>query len=201
VRLFYGICAGRPGHRELRSFDPLVGPGYIGVYAKRGFENPIPPKDFNGTLNLGVIATATESANGDTKSTTATLAVTVVPVNDAPVARNATYWVQKNGSVIIDFSYLLEDVDGDMLSLSMTNPAHGTLTRNNNGTYTYVPASGYIGLDAFSYTVFDGKLACEPLGSGLSLSYFDVILPAIMARPLRLELAGALYHVTSREGV
>ena len=30
-------------------------------------------------------------------------------------------------------------------------------------------------------------------GSGLSLSY-----PGSMARPLRLELAGALYHVTSR---
>ena len=56
-------------------------------------------KDFNGTLNLRVVATATETANGDIHSTTATIAVTVVPVNDAPVARNASYRVQEDGSV------------------------------------------------------------------------------------------------------
>jgi hypothetical protein len=37
----------------------------------------------------------TETANGDTHSTTATIAVTVVPANDTPVARNASYWVQE----------------------------------------------------------------------------------------------------------
>ena len=116
----------------------------------------IPPTNFNGTLNLGVVATATESATGDTVSTTATL---VLPVNDTPVASNASYWVQQDGSVRIDFSYLLGDVDDDLLNLSFIQPVHGTLTRNSDGSYTYMPAAGYTGLDAFNYIVFDGSLA------------------------------------------
>ncbi len=41
----------------------------------------------------------TQTANGDTHYTTATIAVTVAPVNDTPVARNASYRVQEDGSV------------------------------------------------------------------------------------------------------
>jgi hypothetical protein len=40
-----------------------------------------------------------------------------LPVNDAPIAKNATFTVQRNGSVRIDFSRLVSDVDGDILSL------------------------------------------------------------------------------------
>ena len=68
-----------------------------------------PPKDFNGTINLQVKATATERSNGSTASTTETLSVKVLPVNDAPIAKNATFTVQRNGSVRIDFSQLVND--------------------------------------------------------------------------------------------
>ena len=36
-------------------------------------------------------------------------------------------------------------------------PAHGTLTLNPDGTYTYAPAQGYTGTDTFSYTVTDAS--------------------------------------------
>jgi CshA-type fibril repeat protein len=38
---------------------------------------------------------------------------------------------------------------------SWTTPAHGTLSINPNGTYTYTPDSGYIGDDSFIYTYCD----------------------------------------------
>ena len=38
-----GLWANR-GFCESGSIDPLAGPGYIGVYAKRAFEIPIPQK-------------------------------------------------------------------------------------------------------------------------------------------------------------
>ncbi|HBK72093.1 MAG TPA: hypothetical protein DDZ39_10655, partial [Flavobacteriaceae bacterium] len=36
-----------------------------------------------------------------------------------------------------------------------TNPAHGTLTINANGTFTYTPDLGYSGIDSFTYTITD----------------------------------------------
>jgi len=118
-----------------------------------------PPANFNGKISLNVIATATEKANGKCASSSATLLVTVKPVNDAPVAKNASYQVQKNGSVRIDFSALVSDVDGNSLSLAFAQPKYGTLTRNTDGSYTYKPKRGYTGTDSFGYTVSDGKLA------------------------------------------
>jgi hypothetical protein len=85
--------------------------------------------------------------------------ITVTATNQAPVANNATFQVQQNGSVRIDFSTLASDADGDALTLTLANPAHGTLTRNTDGSYTYTPAAGYTGSDVFTYTVSDGRLS------------------------------------------
>ncbi|UUZ69420.1 tandem-95 repeat protein [Polaromonas sp. P2-4] len=119
----------------------------------------LPPANFNGTINLSVVATATEQANGNSTVTTVPLTVTVLPVNDAPVVQNASFQLQTDGSVKINFSALIGDADGDVLSLAFANPAHGALTRNTDGSYTYKPAKGYTGIDSFNYTVSDGKLA------------------------------------------
>src|SRR5205823_10967141 len=48
----------------------------------------------------------------------------------------------------------------DLLSItasSVTQPAHGTLTMNVNGTFAYVPASGFAGTDSFTYRADDGQ--------------------------------------------
>jgi sugar lactone lactonase YvrE len=49
------------------------------------------------------------------------------------------------------------DPDGDTLSVTaFSQPAHGTVTDNHNGTLAYAPASNYNGTDTFTYTVSDG---------------------------------------------
>jgi Ca2+-binding RTX toxin-like protein len=50
------------------------------------------------------------------------------------------------------------DVDGDTLSIgSFTQPAHGTVTNNGDGTLTYTPITNFTGEDGFTYTVGDGQ--------------------------------------------
>jgi hypothetical protein len=61
----------------------------------------LPPLNFNGQIDLGVVATATESAAGSTARTTATLSVTVLPVNDAPVAQDDSVTVRTLKTVVI----------------------------------------------------------------------------------------------------
>ncbi len=112
-----------------------------------------PTKDWFGTDSFTYLA-----SDGKASSSAATVTITVKPINDAPVASNASYTVKKDGSIDINLRSLASDVDGDALTITLTNPAKGTLTKNADGTYTYKPNKGYTGNDSFSYTVSDGKL-------------------------------------------
>jgi large repetitive protein len=132
----------------------LTGPAH-GKLLKNadGSFNYTPDKDWFGTDSFTYIA-----SDGKASSNVATVTITVKAVNDAPVAANASYTLQKDGSITIDLRTLASDVDGDTLTITLTNPTKGTLTKNANGTYTYKPNKGYTGNDSFSYTVSDGKL-------------------------------------------
>src|SRR5439155_897638 len=50
------------------------------------------------------------------------------------------------------------DVDGDALSaVLVSNPTHGTLTLNGDGSFTYMPALNFNGIDSFTYKASDGQ--------------------------------------------
>ena len=50
------------------------------------------------------------------------------------------------------------DVDGDALSaVLVSGPAHGSLTLNADGSFTYTPAANYNGPDSFTYKANDGQ--------------------------------------------
>jgi hypothetical protein len=50
------------------------------------------------------------------------------------------------------------DPDGDTLSVtSASNPAHGSVVVNADGTVTYTPDPGFTGTDTFTYTISDGN--------------------------------------------
>ena len=63
---------------------------------------------------------------------------------------------QRNVPVILDLAIndgaYLCDLDPTTISI-LTQPAHGTLTLNGDGTYTYTPHFEYIGVDSFDYQI------------------------------------------------
>ncbi|MGB3245665.1 MAG: cadherin-like domain-containing protein [Sulfitobacter sp.] len=64
-------------------------------------------------------------------------------------------------AIDIDADILANDTDenGDPLSVTgFTQPDHGTLSDNGDGTWSYTPDAGYNGQDSFTYTVSDGAL-------------------------------------------
>ncbi len=94
--------------------------------------------------------------DGTDTSTEATVTITVANVNDAPVANAATATTPTN--VDLNGTLTASDLDGDTLTYlaGSITPAHGSVTINPDGTYTYTPAAGYSGVDSFSFKVNDG---------------------------------------------
>ena len=77
--------------------------------------------------------------------------------NLPPVASGATATTPEGVSVLIDVLGGDTDPDGDTLTLEAVSvPAHGTAERES-GQVRYTPAAGFVGEDAFSYTVSDGR--------------------------------------------
>jgi len=83
--------------------------------------------------------------------------VTVIPVNDAPIAEDIEESVDEDG--ILTFEFDGSDVDeGDSLSYHLVIddlPVNGIVTNNDDGTATYTPNLGYNGLDSLRYRVND----------------------------------------------
>src|SRR5439155_1368096 len=79
---------------------------------------------------------------------------------DPPVAVNDSYSTAEDTALTIAAPGVLgndTDVDGDGLSaVLIAGPAHGSLTLNANGSFSYTPAANYNGSDSFTYKANDG---------------------------------------------
>ena len=96
-------------------------------------------------------------SDGAGGSDTATVTVTVSPVNDPPVAADDEIVTTRDTPSTIDALANDSDVDNDPLFLlSATEPANGTVTFEANGLITYFPDPGFDGSDGFDYEVSDG---------------------------------------------
>ncbi|MFC1479514.1 Ig-like domain-containing protein [Planctomycetota bacterium] len=96
--------------------------------------------------------------DGQADSNTATVSITVNPVNDVPVANNDSSSTQEDTGVTIDVLTNDTDPDSDQLSvISNQSPVNGTAVINGDDTITYTPDTGYTGSDSFTYTISDGN--------------------------------------------
>ncbi|UCG58406.1 MAG: tandem-95 repeat protein [Phycisphaerales bacterium] len=96
--------------------------------------------------------------DGQGGTDTATVTITVNPVNDPPVANPDWATTPEDTPVYIDVLANDTDPDGDPLTIvNVTQPQYGFVETNPDGTITYTPTTDFPGTDTFSYTVSDGR--------------------------------------------
>jgi hypothetical protein len=57
---------------------------------------------------------------------------------------------------------LANDTGSPVTLISHTEPAHGTLVLNADGSFLYTPDAGYNGPDGFQYTISDAVRRYQP---------------------------------------
>jgi len=98
---------------------------------------------------------AFKTHDGNEYSAIATISITVINTNNAPIASSQSVTVSQDSSA----SITLTGSDGDADTLTYTvasSPAHGSLS-GDAPDLTYTPTAGYSGTDSFTFTVYDGQ--------------------------------------------
>ena len=109
----------------------------------------------SGSIQTGTFTyTITDAFN---RTSTATVSITVTPPA-APVAVADTYTLNADGSLSeLAATGLLANDTGTLITLTSNgNPAHGVFSANPDGSFLYMPTSGYSGHDTTTYTITDG---------------------------------------------
>jgi transglutaminase-like putative cysteine protease len=101
-------------------------------------------------------------SDGHGASAAATVTVTVLPVDDPPVAGDQAATVPRDGLVV--GTLWADDAEGDRLTYAIVvPPASGTLDFvPETRIFTYHPASGFVGEDSFQFTATDGEHTSAP---------------------------------------
>jgi hypothetical protein len=115
---------------------------------------PVRTADLNSYYPLQDAATATLDASGNNLTLTAKGALTTDP--SGPPLQAGTPLATPVGTPLTG-TLQATDQDGDPLTFSLASgPNNGTVIVNPNGSFTYTPNPGYVGLDVFSFSVTDG---------------------------------------------
>lgn len=133
----------QPAHGQLSGTPPKV------TYT--------PAKDYTGSDSFTF-----KVNDGEAGSNTATVSITVTPVNDPPAAVADAYQAQEDQALAVKAPGVLgndRDVDGDALRAALVSePGHGTVDLKADGSFTYTPEADFAGVDSFEYKARDAAV-------------------------------------------
>jgi VCBS repeat-containing protein len=119
-----------------------------------------PEANFHGSDSF------TYKAVSNGQETVSSANIVVEPLNDAPTAADDQFAIDPTSATPSPANNVIAnnvtandtDIDGEALAaILVSGPAHGMLTLNSDGTFNYVPQTGFSGDDTFRYQDFDGK--------------------------------------------
>ena len=121
---------------------------------------------FSYTPNAGCWGTDTFTCTATDGLTTSTPATVTITVFSIPVANADAYYVVGDTTLSVNTPGVLgndTNADGWMLTAQLvTAPAHGQLTLNADGSFSYLPDAGFYGTDSFTYAAADAHAASAP---------------------------------------
>jgi hypothetical protein len=144
-----------------------------------------PAANFNGNAGFSYTVCDNGRTNNspDIKCGTGVVLVSVVPVNDAPLANNDSYNTAEDTSLNVSGPGVLSndgDLDGDSLAATLlSGPGHATaFALNADGSFSYTPAANFNGLDSFTYQ------ANDPSNAGSSITTVTITITPVNDAPL-----------------
>ena len=127
--------------------------------------------------------------DGTANSPTATVSITVTPVNDAPVATPRILATTPNTALAVTLAGT--DVEGSPLTYAIaSSPVNGSLS-GTAPNLTYTPNSSFQGTDSFTYRVNDGALDSALATVSITVSPVNVA-PIANAQSLTVAEDGQL---------
>ena len=129
-----------------------VAPNGTVVIGPEGRITYTPKLNFNGTDVITYTIT-----DGTGALVTATVTVTVTPVNDAPTDGTENVIAIGGSPLVIPVLANAADVDFDKLTVIAATPTVGTVVINPDGTLTFTAPADFDGIATISYTISDGN--------------------------------------------
>ncbi|MEA2834747.1 MAG: hypothetical protein QOG66_2949 [Methylobacteriaceae bacterium] len=172
--------------------DPLT--AVLATGASHGTVSLNPDGSFTYTANPGYGGAGgdgfTYQANDGHGNLSSPAQVFILPTvvhNGPPFATNDSYSTAENMPLTVSAPGVLAN-DGDVTGGSVTavlasNPSHGSLLLNWDGSFTYAPNSGYVGGDSFTYWSSDGEFN-SPSPAMVSISVTPPVTAQVHANDL-----------------
>lgn len=143
---------------DTHTFSKIDGPGWLSIAANGGLSGT------PGNSDVGSRAFTVRVTDASGLSTDATLAVSVINVNDVPVAVNdgssgSPFVTLAEDGTAAAISVLANDsdIDGDPLTVTAASSPNGSVVINSGTTLSFSPTANFNGASTISYTISDGQ--------------------------------------------
>lgn len=99
-------------------------------------------------------------------------AVVTITVNELPKVNDGQFSVCQDVTLHNNLTSLVSGGSGVNTFNLITQPVHGSVVVNADGTFEYVPAPQFNGVDSFSFNVVDSN-GCQSLTAAVSITVFE----------------------------
>jgi len=140
-------------------------------------------------------------SDGKALSEPGTVSITVIPVDDPPIAKKDNLITQEDIPATINVLANDIELDNDILKvMNVTQGMNGSVTMNTDGALTYTPNAEFHGSDQFTYTVVDGGGETDTTTVMVVVSEVDDP-PSITSSPITMAMVKVpyIYDVDARD--